>query len=329
MTKQSPAAQQAITVSPYLSLRQAVRPLIFAHALLTREQERAGELAEECRRLRQLTQELLEAAALVHLLSPEKGVEVVGREGDKRSRMVVEAYAKAGLMWAEVIGSAIGLADALIDNGRWKDVHRLADFLDAAAEPTAAKDLRTRAAAAAKRANASRLAHIHPTMTGPEIASAIRALQDSMDEETVSFYIRDVASAICGIAIGGIAPTSWYRDFSPIFYEGHHAILTWKVKPGDWVQEGQVVAIEKTELSSGSYYDPADLQIDLSGKINKLIIPNGKRVASSTAVASIICPPGWMMDEIEKDSPSIENVHPRLDMLARAFEQIQARNRAQ
>ena len=48
--------------SPYLSLRQAVRPAIFAHQLLAGDAERAGELAAECEELLLLTRELLKAA---------------------------------------------------------------------------------------------------------------------------------------------------------------------------------------------------------------------------------------------------------------------------
>ena len=48
--------------SPYLSLRQAVRPAIFAHFLLAGDQERARQLAAECEDLLFLTRELLKAA---------------------------------------------------------------------------------------------------------------------------------------------------------------------------------------------------------------------------------------------------------------------------
>ncbi len=322
MTKHEPAAQPVIAVSPYLSLRQAVRPLIFAQALLTREQERAGELAEECSRLRQLTQELLEAAALVHLLAPDKGGEVIDGLGDKRSRRVIDAYAKAGVIWAEVVGSSIALADVLIDNGRWNDVHRLAAFLDAADEPTAAQNLRTRADAADKRANDARLAQIHPTMTESEIASAIRALQGSKDEAPASFYIRDVALAICGIA-----PTSWRRNYSHLIHrDDYDAIITWKVKPGDWVSKGQAIASFRISFGSAGLSGSTDMCIEFPAMISKLIARDNSRVKNSTALATVIHVPKSLSNEIEKSVPSVKDISLRLDTLARTFEQIQAEN---
>jgi hypothetical protein len=56
--------------SPYLSLRQAVRPAIFAHQLLAGDAERAGELAAECEELLLLTRELLKAAGQARVLAP-------------------------------------------------------------------------------------------------------------------------------------------------------------------------------------------------------------------------------------------------------------------
>lgn len=325
MTKQEPAAQPTLAVSPYLSLRQAVRPLIFTYALLTREQERAGELTEECSRLRQLTQELLKAAALVHLLAPDKSEEVIDGPGDKRSRQIIDAYAKAGLMWAEITGSAIALADALIDSGRWDDVHRFAGFLDAAGEPNAAQDLRARADAAAKRANDARLVQIHTTMTESEIASAIEALQECMDAVAVSFYIRDVAFAILGIA-----PTSWRHDYSHNFY-GHGQyqfidVFIWDVNPGDWVRKGQVIAHTRIDFGSSGLSEPAEFKIKFPALISKLITANNTKVKGPVVLAEVIEPPEPVSSELDKSEPSIEDISSRLDRLARIFKQIQAEN---
>jgi hypothetical protein len=59
--------------SPYLSLRQAVRPAIFAHQLLAGDAERAGKLAAECEELLLLTRDLLKAAGQARILAPEPG----------------------------------------------------------------------------------------------------------------------------------------------------------------------------------------------------------------------------------------------------------------
>ena len=60
---------RAVAASPYLSLRQAVRPAILAHWLLAGDRERAGKLAAECEDLLFLTRELLKAAGRVHILA--------------------------------------------------------------------------------------------------------------------------------------------------------------------------------------------------------------------------------------------------------------------
>ena len=69
MTEQERAISAAIATSPYLSLRQAVRPAILAHWLLASDQERAGKLAAECEDLLFLTRELLKAAGRVRILA--------------------------------------------------------------------------------------------------------------------------------------------------------------------------------------------------------------------------------------------------------------------
>ena len=56
-------------LSPYLSLRRAVRPAILAHRLLAGDPERAGKLAAECEDLLLLTRELLKAAGRARLLA--------------------------------------------------------------------------------------------------------------------------------------------------------------------------------------------------------------------------------------------------------------------
>jgi len=67
--------------SPYLSLRQAVRPAIFAHFLLAEDHQRAGQLAAECEDLLFLTRELLKAAGLAGILGTEPpGTEPPGTE---------------------------------------------------------------------------------------------------------------------------------------------------------------------------------------------------------------------------------------------------------
>ena len=65
---QQPAVQPATPASPYLRLRQAVRPAIFAQRLLAGDAERARSLAAECEELLMLTRELIKAVGRVHIL---------------------------------------------------------------------------------------------------------------------------------------------------------------------------------------------------------------------------------------------------------------------
>ena len=146
MTEQERAIDSDLATSPYLSLRQAVRPAILAHWLLAGDQERAGKLAAECEDLLFLTRELLKAAGRVRILAdPAPSAERPASEegGGDRPAQLLDAYAEAGLLWAKVVGCSVALAGALIDRGEWEDVRRLADFLAGAGEESAARDLRT------------------------------------------------------------------------------------------------------------------------------------------------------------------------------------------
>ena len=139
-----PDAGRPSVLSPYLSLREAVRPAIVAFSILAQEQDRAGSLAREADNLLQATQELLTALGAVRLQSPEAGKALPGvPEPDTGQHAgLLDAYAEAGLMWARVVGSSLALADALLDQGRWDTAQRLAEFLDMAGEPAVAKPLR-------------------------------------------------------------------------------------------------------------------------------------------------------------------------------------------
>src|SRR5947209_11430484 len=129
--------------SPYLALRQAVRPAILAHRLLAGDQERAGKLAAECEDLLYLTRELLKAAGRARILAAVPGPRMLDESGSDRQAQLVEAYADAGLLWAKVVGSSLALAGELIERGDWEDVRALASLLAGAGEESAAAELRT------------------------------------------------------------------------------------------------------------------------------------------------------------------------------------------
>jgi hypothetical protein len=188
-----PADPPATALSPYLSLRQAVRPAIVTYTVLASEQERAGALAAEARQLLEATRELLEAIGLVHLLSPEPGAEIPGNDrGDRQARLLA-AYADAGVQWARVVGHSIALADGLLGQARWHDVLRLADFLDNAGETAVAESLRERANEAIRAEYYARINSIHDKMSREETAAAIdtlRSLPSEFPERKLEIALR-------------------------------------------------------------------------------------------------------------------------------------------
>jgi len=211
MTEQERAIDSAVATSPYLSLRQAVRPAILAHWLLAGDQERAGKLAAECEDLLFLTRELLKAAGRVRILagpvpsgeppdSPESG-------GDRHAQLL-DAYAEAGLLWAKVVGCSVALAEALIDRGEWDDVRRLAGFLAGAGEESAAADLRMQLGKAVWGRQREQLLGISNTMPRAAIGDAINALRAVLREvpeeypdrnREVNRFLAPLASAIHAI----------------------------------------------------------------------------------------------------------------------------------
>jgi hypothetical protein len=165
---QDPAAP-----SPYLSLRQAVRPAIFAQRLLASDSERARQLAAECEELLLLTRNLLTAVGRAHILEPDPG-----RPPDpRRHERFLDAYADAGLLWATVVGRSLALARALLAAGERGDVRRLAGFLADAGEPSAAAELRAELAQAVWAAHHEELIRISNKMPPEDIEKVIKALR--------------------------------------------------------------------------------------------------------------------------------------------------------
>lgn len=184
--------------SPYLSLRQAVRPAIFAHQLLAGDAERAGELAAECEELLLLTRELLKAAGQARVLAPEPapapapelgvgpgpepgpepepGVGPDEHGADRHARFL-DAYADAGMAWAKVVGSSMALGRALLAAGATEDARRLAGFLASAGEESAAADLQAELAKAVLAAHQEQLKGISNKMAPEEIEKSIKALR--------------------------------------------------------------------------------------------------------------------------------------------------------
>jgi len=190
-----------MTQSPYLSLRHAVRPAIFAHQLLAGDQERAGKLVAECEELLLLTRELLKATGNVHVLEEQSGPEP---GGDPRAQLL-DAYADAGMIWAKVVGSSMALAAALLEQNKWDEVRRLASFFQDAGEMAVAADLRVQLGEAVWDAYHEQLRHVNPKMPPAEIQATIQALRTLLREvpedfpdrnAKVNFFLRPLAASI-------------------------------------------------------------------------------------------------------------------------------------
>jgi len=182
MTTQERTIEPAMAPSVYLSLRNAVRPAIYAHFLLAEDQERAGQLAAECEDLLFLTRELLKAAGLAGILGAA-GTRVAepapeALEGDRdRQAQLLGAYAEAGLLWAKVVGSTMALARGLLDRGDREAVRRLAGFLAEAGEDGAATELKIGLGQAVWATHREPLQDISNTMPPAAIGTAIDALR--------------------------------------------------------------------------------------------------------------------------------------------------------
>jgi hypothetical protein len=115
--------------SPHVTLRQAVRPVIVAQAVLARQQAAATALAAEVQELTELTRSLLRKLGQMHLLTAGARQAAGEPGGVGYADRLVEAYAEAGMAWAAVVGSAVKLADLLIDEHDWAAASLIADVL--------------------------------------------------------------------------------------------------------------------------------------------------------------------------------------------------------
>jgi hypothetical protein len=182
-----PAMAPSPASSPYLSLRQAVRPAIFAHFLLAEDQERARQLAAECEDLLFLTRELLKAAGLADILGARAPSSSGGADpgsappeevdGGDRQAQLLGAYAEAGMLWAKVVGSTMALAQALLGRGDRDGARRLAGFLGDAGEDGPAAELNIQLGKAVWDSCRGPLQDISNTMPPAAIGKAIDALR--------------------------------------------------------------------------------------------------------------------------------------------------------
>lgn len=182
MSKRQPSPHTDMALSPYLSLRQAVRPAIFAHSVMLREKDRSGVLRDEANRILAATRELLSKAGLGYLATPDSGtpMEGIGRLGNQTS--LLDAFTDAAMLWAEVVASCVALAEHLLEQGKWPQVRTLTAVLEDAGEARVAGDLRERLATNVQDCYRHRLEEIHDQMSFPETQNAISTLTEVLSE---------------------------------------------------------------------------------------------------------------------------------------------------
>jgi hypothetical protein len=208
-----PGPDVAAKKSPYLSLREAVQPAIFAHRLLASRAGQLGDLGRRAGELLAATQELLETTGQIHLaggdrargmlleaadllatttdllaqaglgelVSPDPGPRT-SADDDLDGSGLAAAYAHAGLQWTKIVGAALALGDDLTAQSRWTDVERLAAALDQAGEAKSASQLLDQAKDAKWTLRRQQLRSIHSRMNQDEIREAFALLEMVLQE---------------------------------------------------------------------------------------------------------------------------------------------------
>ena len=209
MSKRQESERPDVALSPYLSFRQALRPAIFAHNVLLREKDRAGDLADQANQILTATRELLSKAGLGYIAASDRSAPGGGDGGLGSQSPLLEAFADAAMLWAEIVASCLALAGRFLEQGEWDQVRTLAAVLDGAGEREAAKDLRERLASAPLAMYAKRLSVIHSSMSMPEIKNAIEALtaalleipQSGQRDEWLNGLLPTIATSLLAYAL--------------------------------------------------------------------------------------------------------------------------------
>jgi len=204
--------------SPYVSLREAVRPAIFAYSILASERERGGALVEECDEVLQLTRELLRKSALAHLLTPEPGPQMpAGADGtgDRQARLL-DAYADVGMLWAQVIGNCMAIAGVLLERGEWAKLNHLAGTLTEVGETASGSEL-SRLVLAGPEERARRIiGKVHGAMSLEEIHAALDALRTLPRQSPIRDEALESAFTIICRSVDSAFPSASAKDISNV-----------------------------------------------------------------------------------------------------------------
>jgi hypothetical protein len=220
VSKKQAATLGDVSLSPYLSFRQAIRPAIFANRLLLREEERAGELAGAANQILALTRDLLMKAGLGYIASAGPGSPIRDGGGLGRLDSLLDAFADAAMMWTQIVGGCVAIADRLLGQDRVDEVEALAAVLDDAGEAGTAQELRQRLAIAAMDRYKKRLDAIHPHMKRSEVANAITALREAVSEIPQSrdrdIWLNSFLPALAKSALTYIEESEDYDEYEGI-----------------------------------------------------------------------------------------------------------------
>lgn len=201
MSKKDSAPQDGL-LSPYLSLRAAVRPAAMAYAVLTREQDHAGVLVKEAEVLLKTTRDLLETGGLVHILSPGREPEIRDSDGtDDQLAEVLSAYAEAGMLWAKILGSSVILAEALARDCRADEAKRWVVALSSAGEADIAKDLTARIQSVSIARLSDEVEALHPRMTPEEIEEFIKMTERIIREIEKHVHLKHLRGRLAPLAL--------------------------------------------------------------------------------------------------------------------------------
>jgi hypothetical protein len=178
---------------PLVSMRQAVRPVIVAHGILSNQQEAAGALADEAKLLCELTEELLRKLGRVHLLTAGSAALPSDAERTDMASRLVEAYSQVGMSWARVLSSAAKLADWLIGECDWAAVRLIADLMAEAGETAVAKHIESLLGEAQEERFRTGLAAVrtYPGMTAAEVRAALGELSSLPAHPEKELAIKD------------------------------------------------------------------------------------------------------------------------------------------
>jgi hypothetical protein len=230
-----------------VSLREAVRPAIFAYSILATERHRAGALVDECDNLLRLTRELLKKSALAHVLTPEPEQRTPvtgGNSAAERQARLLDAYADAGLLWARVVGSCVAIADVLLERGEWMKVRHLSEVLSEIGESAPAKELSRRVKDGPTEFTMRRISGFNAAMSISEVSDAFKILIElPHDFPRRNAVVGEALSPVCS-SIKNLSPSTHFHICSYIVQNGcpEHMVPQWF---GQALSEFQQIAGKK------------------------------------------------------------------------------------